>query len=401
MNIGVVGTGYVGLVVGACLAENGNFVVCVDNDAAKVKRLRQGEIPIYEPGLNELVPRNVAEERLRFTTDLAEAVRGSEVLFIAVGTPQDEDGSADLTHVLDVAREIGRAMNGLQDPREQVDGPGRDRRPRARGGGRAHQPPVRGRLEPGVPQGRHGRRRLPEARPRRDRHRRPEGRGGDAQALRAVRAHRQADPGDGPGLGRAHQVRGERHAGLAHLVHERDRQLLRPRGRGRPAGAPGDGRRQPDRLVVPVPGRGLRRLVLSEGREGAAADGRGGGGRPARRGRHRAHQRGPEGRAGAAHRRPPGRAGGQAHRGLGARLQAAHRRHARGSRDHRDRGPARGRRRGARLRPEGGGAGALLLRRPHHALRSSLRGRHGSRRARGRDRVERVPRAGLRARSAR
>jgi len=114
VHIGVVGTGYVGLVVGACLAENGNFVVCVDNDEAKVKRLRQGEIPIYEPGLNELVPRNVTEERLRFTTDLAEAVRGSEVLFIAVGTPQDEDGSADLKHVLEVAREIGRAMNGFK-----------------------------------------------------------------------------------------------------------------------------------------------------------------------------------------------------------------------------------------------------------------------------------------------
>ena len=71
MNIGVVGTGYVGLVVGACLAENGNFVVCVDSDAGKVDRLRDGEIPIYEPGLNEMVPRNVAEERLHFTTDLA------------------------------------------------------------------------------------------------------------------------------------------------------------------------------------------------------------------------------------------------------------------------------------------------------------------------------------------
>jgi UDPglucose 6-dehydrogenase len=112
--IGVVGTGYVGLVVGACLAENGNFVVCVDNDASKVDRLRRGEIPIYEPGLDEMVPRNVAEERLRFTTDLGEAVRASEVIFIAVGTPQDEDGSADLTHVLDVAREIGRAMNGYK-----------------------------------------------------------------------------------------------------------------------------------------------------------------------------------------------------------------------------------------------------------------------------------------------
>ena len=114
MHIGVVGTGYVGLVVGACLAENGNFVACVDNDEAKVERLRRGEIPIYEPGLNEMVPRNVAEERLRFTTDLDEAVRTSDVIFIAVGTPQDEDGSADLTHVLDVARGIARAMNGFK-----------------------------------------------------------------------------------------------------------------------------------------------------------------------------------------------------------------------------------------------------------------------------------------------
>lgn len=114
MQIGVVGTGYVGLVVGACLAETGNFVVCVDNDAGKVARLRSGEIPIYEPGLNELVPRNVAEERLRFTTDLPEAVRQSEVLFIAVGTPENEDGSADLKHVLAVASGIGQAMNGFK-----------------------------------------------------------------------------------------------------------------------------------------------------------------------------------------------------------------------------------------------------------------------------------------------
>jgi UDPglucose 6-dehydrogenase len=114
VNIGVVGTGYVGLVVGACLAENGNFVLCVDNDEEKIGRLRRGEIPIYEPGLNELVPRNVTEERLRFTTDLGEAVRASEVLFIAVGTPQDEDGSADLRHVLEVVRNIAGAMNGYK-----------------------------------------------------------------------------------------------------------------------------------------------------------------------------------------------------------------------------------------------------------------------------------------------
>jgi UDPglucose 6-dehydrogenase len=114
LNIGVVGTGYVGLVVGACLAENGNSVVCVDADASKVDRLSRGEIPIYEPGLNEMVPRNVGEDRLRFSTDLEEAVRRSEVIFIAVGTPQDEDGSADLTYVLEVARGIGRAMNGYK-----------------------------------------------------------------------------------------------------------------------------------------------------------------------------------------------------------------------------------------------------------------------------------------------
>jgi UDPglucose 6-dehydrogenase len=106
LNIGVVGTGYVGL------AETGNNVRCVDSDGEKVARLGRGGIPIYEPGLEELVLRNAAEERLAFTTDLDGAVRASEVVFIAVGTPQDEDGSADLTHVLEVARGIGRAMNG-------------------------------------------------------------------------------------------------------------------------------------------------------------------------------------------------------------------------------------------------------------------------------------------------
>jgi UDPglucose 6-dehydrogenase len=114
LRIGVVGTGYVGLVVGTCLAENGNTVVCVDNDAAKVAALCRGEVPIYEPGLDEMIPRNVAEERLSFSTDLGAAVRSSEILFIAVGTPQGEDGSADMTHVLNVAEEIGRAMNGYK-----------------------------------------------------------------------------------------------------------------------------------------------------------------------------------------------------------------------------------------------------------------------------------------------
>ncbi|MEO8501542.1 MAG: UDP-glucose/GDP-mannose dehydrogenase family protein [Vicinamibacteria bacterium] len=112
MKIGVVGTGYVGLVAAACFAENGNSVVGVDIDEAKIKALLEGQIPIYEPGLAEIVVQNVAEGRLRFTTDIAVAVRECDVLFIAVGTPQDEDGSADLKFVLKVAEQIADAMNG-------------------------------------------------------------------------------------------------------------------------------------------------------------------------------------------------------------------------------------------------------------------------------------------------
>lgn len=114
MKIAVIGSGYVGLVAGACLAENGNDVMSVDKDAAKIRGLHRGRIPIYEPGLEELVKRNRAERRLTFTTDLAKAVRASQIIFIAVGTPTGEDGSADLTHVLDVARDIGKAMTGYR-----------------------------------------------------------------------------------------------------------------------------------------------------------------------------------------------------------------------------------------------------------------------------------------------
>jgi UDPglucose 6-dehydrogenase len=112
MNIAVIGTGYVGLVVGACLAETGHDVVCADVDESKVARLKKGEIPIFEPGLEGLVTHNLAEGRLRFTTDVEDAVRASSIIFIAVGTPPGEDGSADLQHVLAVARTIGRAMDG-------------------------------------------------------------------------------------------------------------------------------------------------------------------------------------------------------------------------------------------------------------------------------------------------
>ncbi len=108
MNITVVGTGYVGLVAGACLAETGSQVVCADVDKAKIDGLKQNVLPIYEPGLDSLVERNQAQGRLTFTTDVAAAVASAEVVFIAVGTPPDEDGSADLRHVLAVAETIGQ-----------------------------------------------------------------------------------------------------------------------------------------------------------------------------------------------------------------------------------------------------------------------------------------------------
>jgi UDPglucose 6-dehydrogenase len=112
VKITVIGTGYVGLVTGACLADLGNDVVCLDVDEQKVAALREGRIPIHEPGLGEIVVRNAAARRLRFTTDAAEAARHGKVQFIAVGTPPGEDGSADVQYVLAAARQIGRHMDG-------------------------------------------------------------------------------------------------------------------------------------------------------------------------------------------------------------------------------------------------------------------------------------------------
>ncbi len=114
MKITVIGTGYVGLVAGAALADMGNNVICIDNNIEKLKQLEQGIIPIYEPGLEELVKSNFAEDRLKFSSDIDNAVKVSEVCFIAVGTPQNEDGSADLQYVLGVAEQIGKAMNGYK-----------------------------------------------------------------------------------------------------------------------------------------------------------------------------------------------------------------------------------------------------------------------------------------------
>ncbi len=114
MNIAVVGTGYVGLVAGTCFADSGNDVICVDKDSAKIEALKNGKIPIYEPGLTEMVKRNIEKGRLKVSQDLDMAVRESEIIFSAVGTPPGEDGSADLSAVYTVAEAIGKAMDGYR-----------------------------------------------------------------------------------------------------------------------------------------------------------------------------------------------------------------------------------------------------------------------------------------------
>ena len=114
MKVSVVGVGYVGLVAGSCLADGGNQVICVDNDRKKIDDLNKGVIPIYEPGLIEIIERNKQAGRLSFTTDLSEAVANSLVIFMAVGTPSADDGSADISAVLDVVGKIAEAMDGYR-----------------------------------------------------------------------------------------------------------------------------------------------------------------------------------------------------------------------------------------------------------------------------------------------
>lgn len=110
MNIAVVGTGYVGLVTGTCFAETGNNVICVDIDAQKVEMMKQGKVPIYEPHLDVLFERNIRQERLKFTTNLEEAIKDAEIIFLALPTPPGEDGSADLSYILRVSRQLGQMI---------------------------------------------------------------------------------------------------------------------------------------------------------------------------------------------------------------------------------------------------------------------------------------------------
>ena len=226
MKIAVVGTGYVGLVAGACFAENGNEVICVDKDPAKVRMLQRGHIPIYEPGLEELVRRNKSEKRLTFTTALARGVRQAQIVFIAVGTPTGEDGSADLQHVLGVAREIARSLDGYKVVVNKSTVPVgtavkvRDviRRETTHPFSVVSNPEF---LKQGAAI---------------DDFMKPDRvviGAEDARAAElmkelylAFHAHRRADHDDGLRQRRAVQVRRECHAGDAHLVHERSRQRV-------------------------------------------------------------------------------------------------------------------------------------------------------------------------------
>ncbi len=238
MNISVFGSGYVGLVTGACFAEMGNQVVCVDKDAGKIAGLRQGRMPIHEPGLEDLVKRNVREGRLRFTVSTADGIAASSVYFIAVGTPPNEDGSADLRNVLAVAQEIGRligapctivdkstvpvgtadrvvetvqaelARRGVAVEFDVVSNPEFLKEGDAIGDFMKPDRVIVGTDE--------------RAR-----------RGADAAALCAIHPQSRAHAGDGRARRRADQVRGELDAGGAHLVHERDRDPVRADRRGR------------------------------------------------------------------------------------------------------------------------------------------------------------------------
>ena len=165
MKIAVVGTGYVGLVTGTCLAETGNDVTCVDCDRKKIDVLNRGHVPIYEPGLSELVTRNVAAGRLRFTTDLAAAAKKARLVFLAVGTPSADDGSVRSLGPLVGRRSACAASRPRLDRRLQEHGAGGHQRQGGRTPERALRPRRRRGQQSRVPQGRHGDRRLHEARP--------------------------------------------------------------------------------------------------------------------------------------------------------------------------------------------------------------------------------------------
>ena len=259
MRLTVVGTGYVGLVVGACLAETGNDVVCVDVDERKIRGLRRGRVPIYEPGLDELVQRNQTEKRLVFSTTLSRAARKSEVIFIAVGTPPGEDGSADVQYVLAAATELARVIQDYTVVAIKSTVPvGTAERVRDVMGRVTSQPfsvvsnpeflkqgsAVEDFLKPDrVVVG------VDDARAR--------------EIMRTLYApftpHRCPDHHHGLCQRRAEQVCRQRHAGDPRLLHERDRQRVRAVRRQRGRGPTSRGLGRPHRAILFVSWYWLRR----------------------------------------------------------------------------------------------------------------------------------------------
>ena len=282
MKLAVVGTGYVGLVTGACFAESGNEVWCIDKDARKIEMLEGGRLPIYEPGLLEIVARNRREGRLHFTTDLAGGIAPAQLVFIAVGTPQSADGSADLSTVWAVADAIADAPTAPRSSSSKAPCPvGTNRQVAERIAARAQASARRGQ-QPGVSEGRRGRRGLHPARSRRRRRPPQRGRRRFARALRPVSAHGTAVPGHVAGKRRDDQVRRQRHAGDEDQFHQRDGERLRTARRRRQRRAPRHRPRRPHRLPIPLSRRRLRRQLLSQGH--SRSDSSGKPGRPV--GRH-------------------------------------------------------------------------------------------------------------------
>ena len=254
MRVAMIGTGYVGLVSGACFADFGHHVTCVDKDAGKIAALQRGEMPIYEPGLDDLVAANVKAGRLSFTTDLKAPVAEADAVFIAVGTPSRRgDGHADLSYVYAAAQGDRRRARRLHRRRHQIDRAGRHRRR-----GRAHHPRgaagrrCRGRLQPGIPARRRGDPGLQASRPHRGRHRRRARAQGDGRALPAALSQPLADHHHRPAHRRADQIRRQRLPRHQDHLHQRDRRPVREGRRRRAGGGARHRPRQPHRRQVPA-----------------------------------------------------------------------------------------------------------------------------------------------------
>ena len=278
MNISVIGTGYVGLVTGACFAEFGIRVTCVDKDAGKIERLEAGEIPIFEPGLEEIVRRNAQAGLLSFTTDAAARGAGlARDLHRGADAAAAPDGSTDLSYVDEVARTIGTHLDGYKvvvtKSTVPVKTAERVRRDDRRGGGR-RRPRGRallGRVEPRVPARGQRRRGLHAPRPRGDRRRGPGGDRDPEGAVQAAVPDRGAVRDHERRHRRADQVRVQRVPGHQDQLHQRDRDAVRGGRRRRARRVARDGPRRPHRPQVPARGSGLRRLVLPQGHARAGA----------------------------------------------------------------------------------------------------------------------------------